>query len=813
MHPDKFLKRKAKPEVSSDEQLAQLEKLGDIIAGKRKDAVDARKESGIETIWLACEEAYIGMDDMNRHEFAEARWAKPTSMAGPLTSNRIPIDEGRSNVFVRMTSRYVDHGVGKLCEILLPIDDKAFHFEATPVPELIEAKDDNRDVLHDDGTPMMRIPTPEEAQQTQPAGLPPMGQLPAAGQPPAEGQPPVPIKVKDFAQEKLDKANECAKKAETRIYDWMVESKYPAECRKVSHDAGRIGVGVLKAPFPDVREDRAVVKSVKGVALEIKQSIVPAMKWVDPWNIFPNAACGENIHDGDDIFERDYLSEKKLKRLKQHDDYLADQIDKVIIEGPGKIYADGGSHTDKKSKKRYEVWYWYGVLKRSDMEVAKAIGIEDVEQEEINAIVTMVNDTVIKAVINPLDSGSFPYRVMSWSRRPGHWAGVGIGEGISAPQRMANASTRALLNNAGLTAGPQIIIDQIGIVPADGSWKLTPNKIWYKTGESTAADVRSAFFAVIIPSVQKEMAAIIEYAMRLAEESSGIPLVTQGQVGPTTPQTFGQAELQNNNSLTWLRSVGYRFDDMITEPLVNDLYEWLLLDPDVPNDEKGDFHINAHGSIAMVERAIQEQTVMSLLGASANPAYRINPPKLFALMLKSKRIDPREVQYSDEEFAKLPPQMPPIQLAVEQAKGENAVKLQQVKDQTATTIAQGHDQVIVAKTKEDTDRDRVFVEAEAERTRNEYAAQMSELQMRERLAMLDYSNKHQISLEQVKAQLAGTAMKLNVQKELSAASMVQSDNHVAAKHAVELHKHHVPQAISPPTEPAGRAPDGQAWQK
>ena len=795
MHPNKFLKRQAKPEVSSDEKLAQLEKLGDIIAGKRKDAVDARKESGIETIWLACEEAYIGMDDMNRHEFAEARWAKPTSMAGPLTSNRIPIDEGRSNVFVRMTSRYVDHGVSKLCEILLPIDEKAFHFDATPVPELIEAKDDERTVAHDDGTPMMR--KPEEA--------PVIGQTPA--QPPVAGQPPaqpVPIKVKDFAQENIDIASDCAKKAETRIYDWMVESKYPAECRKVAHDAGRIGVGVLKGPFPDIREDRAVVKSPKGITLEIKQSIVPALKWVDPWNIFPNAACGENIHDGDDIFERDYLSEKKLKKLKQHSDYLSGQIDKVITEGPGKIYADGGSHTDKKSKKRYEVWYWYGVLKRSDMEVANAVGIEDVEQEEINAIVTMVNDTVIKAVINPLDSGSFPYRVMSWSRRPGHWAGVGIGEGISAPQRMANASTRALLNNAGLTAGPQIIIDQIGIVPADGSWKLTPNKIWYKTGESTASKVSDAFFAVIIPSVQKEMAAIIEYAMRLAEESSGIPLVTQGQVGPTTPQTFGQAELQNNNSLTWLRSVGYRFDDMITEPLVNDMYEWLLLDPEVPEEEKGDFNINAHGSAAMVERAIQEQTVMGLLGASANPEYRINPPKLFALMLKSKRIDPREVQYSDEEFEKLPKASAPLPVMVEQVKGQNALQLQQVKDKTATAIAQGHDQVTVAKTKEDTDRDRVFVEAEAERTRNEYTAQMAELQMRERLAMLDYSNKHQITIEQIKAKLADTSMRLNVQKDLSVAA-----------HTVELHKHHnpaaVPEVITPPTEPAGRAENGQAF--
>lgn len=787
MHPDKILKRQGKPAVSSEEQLVQLEKLSSIIAGKRKEAVDARKESGIELIWLACEEAYLGIDDMNRHEFAQARWAKPTSMAGPLTSNKLQTDENRSNVFVRLSSRYVDHGVGKLCEILLPIDDKAFSFDNTPVPDLIKAKEDARKVLHDDGTPMLRKPD----QQSDP-------------QADSQGQQPVPITVKDFAEENIELAKAAAKKAETRIYDWMVESKYPAECRKVAHDAGRIGVGVLKGPFPDISEGRVITKSKNGVTIEIKQSIVPKLKWIDPWNFFPNAACGENIHDGDDVFERDYLSEKQLIKLKDSEDYLPDQIDKVIAEGPGKMYADGGSYSDKKSKKRYEIWYQHGTLKRSEMAVANAKALGDVssDTDRINTICVMVNDTIIKAVVNPLDSGSFPYRVMSWSRRPGHWAGVGITESISAPQRMVNAGTRALLNNAGLTAGPQIIIDQIGIVPADGSWRLTPNKIWYKTTESTASDVKAAFYAVLIPSVQKEMAAIIEYAMRLAEESSGIPLVTQGQTGPTTPQTFGQAELQNNNSLTWLRSVGYRFDDMITEPLVNDLYEWLLLDPEVPDDEKGDFKINAHGSIAMVERAIQEQTVMQLLGASANPAYRINPPKLFALMLKSKRIDPREVQYSEEEFAKLPQGAPPLPVMVEQVKGQNALQLQQVKDQTAVSIAQGHDQVIVEKTKEDTDRDRVFVEAEAQRTQNEYSARMAELEVRRELAQLDYANRHSISLEQVKAKLADTSMRLKVQQDLSLAS-----------HAVDLHKHHNAPAdvIAAPTEPAGRAENGQAF--
>ena len=42
----------------------------------------------------------------------------------------------------------------------------------------------------------------------------------------------------------------------------------------------------------------------------------------------------------------------------------------------------------------------------------------------------------------------------------------------------------------------------------------------------------------------------------------------------------------------------------------------------------GAFTIDAKGSIAMVERAIQETTMMQLLGASANPAFELDPAKL-----------------------------------------------------------------------------------------------------------------------------------------------------------------------------------------
>ena len=33
-------------------------------------------------------------------------------------------------------------------------------------------------------------------------------------------------------------------------------------------------------------------------SLQIKEKITPASKWIDFWNFYPDASCGENVHDG-----------------------------------------------------------------------------------------------------------------------------------------------------------------------------------------------------------------------------------------------------------------------------------------------------------------------------------------------------------------------------------------------------------------------------------------------------------------------------------------------------------------------------------
>jgi hypothetical protein len=688
----------------------------------------------------------------------------------------------------------VDAGSAKLGEILLPPDDKAFSFSEMPVPDLIKAKEDKSHVLHDGmgNVPLTRPAKPGEPVADLRSSLPTFAPLasgpaaggvptaaptlaaapadPAAGAPPAAGaagQPPrVPLTVADLAEETIEEQRKKAKGAEEQVYSWMVASQYTTQMRKVIFDSARIGTGVLKGPFSKTKRAMTLNKDGEsGIEVVMRDKTFPACSWLDPWNFFPDPSCGENIHDGDYVLELDYLSERQLRGLKGTPGYIGAQIDKVLLEGPDKKSADqdegAPANGITKRKGRYKVWYFYGAIKREEIECVYGHGLSGddrknaladmpSDQEMVYAIVTLVNDSVIKATLNPLDSGEFPYHPMPWQRRAGNWAGIGVGEQIRTAQRMLNAATRAMLNNAGKAAGSQIIVNRKIIAPADGKWTIVPDKIWFYVADMVNADVRAAFMAIDIPIQTDPLLKIINYSLQLAEESTSIPLITQGQSGATTPDTFGAAQLQNNNANQLLRSIGYSVDDNVTEPVTRQYYHWWLMDPDIPEKDKGEFEINAHGSIALVERSIMDQAILQMGPMTLNPAYGVDPKKWMKQSLKSKRLNPEDFQYTPAELQRIessPPEAPVV----------TAAKIAADKDIKVAVMGQQSDAQSIAS------EERIEEAAnalEGQKTQVGATVDLHEMENKRQMMILEYALKHGITLMQAKADLAQTSMKL-----------------------------------------------------
>lgn len=778
--PDEI--REENPLEDAAEEFKDMQRLSSLVAGKRDAAVKARKESGIEDIWTYCEEAYAGIDDLNRKSGESQQWRKPTSPAGGLTKDRGGSSDGtRSTVFVRLTSRYVDMAAAKLKEKALPIDDKPFSLEPSPVPSGVS-----------------------EQPAAVPPAMPAMPTGPAApGMPPQ--QPPQP--PQDPQKAALAKASKAAEKASKRIYDWLAEAKYSIHIKQMIDDAARIGTGILKGPFPGTRKNR---KFANG-KLTMETKTVPDCTCIDPWNFFPSGNCGENIQDGDGCFERSFLSESKLSDLKlltvpgklpdtTEPVYLLAQIDKVLEEGPEKCKLSS-DRTEQHKKSMYTLWHYHGQLSRKDMIRLRAVGADELPDEVVtcHAVVTLINDTVIRAQISPLEqSGNLPYHVFRWSRRANSWTGVGPGEQIMVPQAMVNAGTRGWMNNAGVSSGAQIVIDDANLAPEDGSMTIGGGmKLWVTTAEGSGKDVRTLMNVVTIPNLGAELKAIIDYAFKLAEEMSNIPLISQGQTSANDPQTFGQAELQNNNANTLMRQQAENLDGSVIEPLIGDYYEWLLLDTEVPDDEKEDFQVIAQGCSAMVEKAIQEQTLLMMGQMTLNPAFGWSPASWAEEFARAKRLDPEKLKPTEAErqaAANAQPPKPPV-VTVAEIREQGATERHKQAQQTAVEIAKSRDALIQKKSELDVDRDAAYVMAQTDRSVADAQAHMEELMLKRELALLDYANKRDINLNDAKKDLAINAMKLNLQRELSG-----SDGQG-------------PQVVTPAIEPAGRAPDGRAFQR
>lgn len=770
---------RAEIERPQAERADRLHGLATHIAKLRDEAVAARKESGIEATWHDCEEAYLGIDDLTRNDFMAAKWAKPMTMEGGLIKKTNPADSTKATAFVMVTARYVDAGTAKVCETALPVDGKPFTLKATPVPELSSAAEDATPAEQITGQPM----------------------------PGPDGQP---VAVKDLAKHQIEKAEKAAEKACARIYDWMVEYKHPAEMRKVIFDGARIGTGVIHGPIPEPRKARVLRRGGNpppepmpamqtaprpkppaqgGITLEIVHKIKPAARWVDPWNFYPAPGCGEDIHRGGHAFEYDRMLAAELAGLSGPG-WIKPAIMEVLKEGPNKVNLEQGNPHEPQHKKQYDVWHFTGKIARAAFEAANGDQAEELPEgvDEVQAVVTLVNDRVVRAIRPVLESDNLPYRVFNWRRRAGHWAGVGVAEQVKTPQKVVNAATRAMLNNAGMSAGSQIVSIMGALTPADGSQKITPDKLWWLDPASAAGidDVRKAFAAFEWPNKTPPLMSIVEYGFKLAEEHSSIPLITQGQSGDTTPDTFGGQQLQDNNANQLLRDVGFGLNDTVTTPMVDDFYEWLLLDPDVPDDEKGDYQVDTSGALAIIEKALQDQFIPQLVAASKDPAYELHPGRCMEAMLRSKRLSPEQFQLTEAEKEAKAKQPPPVPPQIEAAK---------IRAESAEKIAAQQNQLAAQRNQNDIDRDTAYQNSLNERGAATDALTLETLRLKVRLAELELAQQERISLQEAKVKLADTTLKLQVQKELAG---------VDGKG---------PQVLTPEVEPEGRAPDGEAFAK
>lgn len=697
---------------------ARKDALHALVLRRRKEAVDARQSSGIEQVWREDEDQYNGYDELNRPRVAHT---VPGQAAGAQTS---PKAKGRSTAFLNITQPKTDAAEARVCEMLLPTDERPWDYDPTPVPDLADAieRHDQTPVTLADGTR---------------------------------------VSAEVAARVVMDKAQTACDEHVKWTEDHLVEGRVYAEIRRVIKDGARIGTGVLKGPFPVTRTDKRWTIRAGVAELFMQERTAPTSKRVDPWDFFPDPACGENIHDGGYVVERDYLTARQLRRLAADPGYDGKAVAECLREGPRRnVRADRQDARDYPGEQQtrdtdvFECWYYYGDVPVDELRALELGGLGDELDEldaqltHVSAIVTLVNDHIVKAALNPLDTGDFPYDVFPWEPIPGQPWGRGVSRKMAVPQRMLNAAVRAMLENAGLSAGPQLIIRRGAVTPADGKYEFTGRKLWFFEGDDTITDVRHVMQVLEVSSAQAELASIIQFAMQMADETAAMPAMLQGEQNPGQPETLGGLTMRMNNASAMLRRIAKQFDDSIIVPHLGRYYDFGMQHG--PEKIKGDMQVRAKGSSTLVQRDQGAQFLVQSAAMIDREDFRIDPAKWFSEVAKANHYDPRAIQFTEDEWRQRReqsqqqpmPEDPRIVAAQERTKQVQIEQQARAQDRQA-------------------EREHDAQQAEIDR-QHEAAIKAIEREIQ----VMEFAGRRQISLDQIKALLATKATDASVKREL-----------------------------------------------
>jgi hypothetical protein len=443
--------------------------------------------------------------------------------------------------------------------------------------------------------------------------------------------------------------------------------------------------------------------------------------------------------------------------------FLHGQIEELLRQGPDEASATTdyleklrtiAGITGSIEKNRYEMWEYHGPIDPDDLRACGCEVDDEVEAIGIEAVVLFVGDVVIFADLNPMDTGERPYSLWTWEDDETCLFGYGVPYLMRTPQQVINSAWRMMMDNAGTTIGPQIVVKPGKIVPEDGEWVVTPMKLWRVMDMSTP--INDIFATYNIDSHQAEIANILQLAKQFADEETNLPLIAQGSV-EQLPKNAPAAttSMMMNAANTILRRMIKAFDDNVTKSIIRRFYDWNMQFN--PNETiKGDFQVDARGSSALMVKELQSQQLMQFATFYANPIFApilaSKAPQMIRKIAESMRLAADDVVPTDEEIAQLQQQQ--------------AAAQQQQPDDPRILSAQIRAQAELKKAEFQAASDQVEMQVRERLAQQDYAAKQAALELEREIKILELAATKELTLEEIRSQLAQTAIKERSRQQL-----------------------------------------------
>ena len=432
----------------------------------------------------------------------------------------------------------------------------------------------------------------------------------------------------DYRFRILQDAQTRADKMKLKIQDQFAQGGWAESFNDFITDLVTYPCAFVKGPV--VRRQRRLgwkLDATGRTAVEPTEVLAPEYERVDPFRIYPEPGI-TRIEDGY-LFEHHPLTRMELADLIGVPGYDEDAIRKVLEIGNGQSWISEDIELQKQEEERkyysymrptevFDALEFWGKVS-GKMLIEWGMSEEEIPDDarEYDANVWMVGNYVIKAVLNYDPLGEKPYAKTSFIKCPGAFWGKGIPEIIEDIQNVCNAAARALVNNMGISSGPQVEVNLERIPPNEDITQMHPWKIWQVTNDPMGSSSPAVRFTQPDDNAQTLMAVYDKFA-RLADDHSGIPAYLYGDLNVQgAGRTSSGLSMLMGAAGKGIRQVVGHIDGDVIKPIVQRQFVYNMR-YDEDETIKGDAQVLAKGAINLAVKETVNVRRIEFLNATAN---------------------------------------------------------------------------------------------------------------------------------------------------------------------------------------------------
>ena len=529
---------------------------------------------------------------------AEQRWLRNQRQYLGLYDPDIDkeLSPTRSRVYPRLTRVKVISVLSRIMNLMFPGNDKNWTLSASPSPDM--SPDDIKQAVAD------------AVKKDQAAGI----------------QPQVDT---DYALSAIQVlADKRAEDLTTLILDQLEEiggdqsADYVSLNRKVLKSGLIYGPGVLCGPY--VREEKSTTWQLDPMSGQImpmpKVAYKPQFEFGSIWDWYPDMSA-KVLEASDGHFWRKVLTRSQLRKLANRPDFFPKVIRNYLASHETGNYRPRIHETElramgvkvnvnelKSESSKYEVIVWHGPISGVALQAAGVDVPEDKLADEVDAEVWIIDQNVIKCVMNPWKELGVDVKTIHtflFDEDDTSPIGQGLPNIMRDSQMAVCAAARMLMDNASIVCGPQLEINTTLLRPDQDLTAIVAYRNWYRDDDGMTAQW-PAVRPVEINSFLAELQQIIDLWMKFADMETFVGPATGGDMaaGPSEPlRTAAGASMLRGDAALPFKDIIRSFD-AFTASVIQSLVQFnKKFNPD--KAPEGDYNVIARGATSLMAKEVR----------------------------------------------------------------------------------------------------------------------------------------------------------------------------------------------------------------